>query len=98
LSVLVGVLYAVLLPMFPRRAGLWSGLVTPIVWSGLVFATLDVVNPTLNGLIDWKWFVASQLAFGLTCGFVVARTERIATMQSWSWARRAGLDASEEER
>ena len=33
---LVGLLYAVLLPMFPRRAGLWSGLVTPILWSGIV--------------------------------------------------------------
>jgi hypothetical protein len=49
-------------------------------------------------LIDWTWFVASQLAFGLTCGFVVARTERIATMQNLSWASRAGLDASTEER
>jgi hypothetical protein len=92
LSVLVGLLYAVLLPMFPRRGGIWSGLVTPVVWSGIVWASLDVINPTLNGRIDWTWFVASQLAFGLTCGFVVARTERIETMQSWSWENRAGLE------
>ncbi len=93
LSALVGLLYAVVLPMFPRRAGLWSGLATPIVWSGLVRASLDIVNPTLNGQIDWTWFVASQLAFGLTCGFVVARSERIQTMQSWSLESRAGLEA-----
>jgi hypothetical protein len=92
LSALVGLLYAVLLPMFPRRAGLWSGLVTPIVWSGIVMATLDVVNPTLNSRIDWTWFVMSQIAFGLTCGFAVARTEQIETMQSWSWESRAGLE------
>jgi len=92
LSTLVGLLYAVLLPMFPRRAGLWSGLATPIVWSGLVRASLDVVNPTLNGRIDWTWFVMSQIAFGLTCGLVVARTEKIETMQTWTWARRAGLE------
>jgi len=92
LSALVGVLYAVLLPMFPRRAGLWSGLVTPIVWSGIVMASLDIVNPTLNGRIDWTWFVMSQIAFGLTCGFVVARTEKIETMQTWSWGSRAGLE------
>lgn len=92
LSTLVGVLYAVLLPMFPRRAGLWSGLITPVVWSGLVSATLDVVNPTLNSRIDWTWFVASQIAFGLTCGFVVARTHKIETMQSWTWESRAGLE------
>lgn len=93
LSTLVGLLYAVLLPMFPRRAGLWSGLVTPILWSILVSATLDVVNPTLNSRIDWTWFVASQIAFGLTCGFVVARTNQIETMQSWTWASRAGIEA-----
>ena len=93
LSTLIGVLYAVVLPMFPRRAGIWSGLVTPIVWSGIVFATLDVVNPTLNTRIDWTWFVASQIAFGLTCGYVVARTERIETLQSWSLSSRAGLEA-----
>ena len=92
LSALVGLLYAVLLPMFPRRAGWWSGLATPIVWSGLVRASLDVVNPTLNSRIDWTWFVMSQIAFGLTCGFVVARTEKIETMQTWTWERRAGLE------
>jgi hypothetical protein len=92
LSALVGLLYAVLLPMFPRRAGLWSGLVTPIVWSGIVMASLDIVNPTLNGRIDWTWFVMSQIAFGLTCGYVVARTQRIETMQTWSWESRAGLE------
>jgi hypothetical protein len=92
LSALVGVLYAVLLPMFPRRAGLWSGLVTPGLWSGLVSASLDVVNPTLNSRINWTWFVASQIAFGLTCAFVVGRTHRIETMQSWSLESRVGLE------
>jgi hypothetical protein len=93
LSTLVGLMYAVALPMFPRRAGLWSGLITPIVWSGVVLASLDVVNPTLNSRINWTWFVASQVAFGLTCGFVVFRTERIQTMQSWSFESRVGLEA-----
>jgi hypothetical protein len=93
LSVFVGLLYAVLLPMFPKRAGLWSGLATPIVWSGLVMASLDVINPTLNSRINWTWFVASQVAFGLTCGYVVARSEQIETRQSWTFESRAGLEA-----
>jgi hypothetical protein len=92
LSALVGLLYAVVLPMFPRRAGLWSGLATPIVWSGIVMASLDVVNPTLNSRIDWTWFVMSQVAFGLTCGFIVSHTEKIETMQAWSWESRVGLE------
>lgn len=94
-SPLVGLLYAVLLPMFPRRAGLWSGLITPVVWSGLIASTLNIINPTLNERVDWTWFVASQVAFGLVCGYVVARSQRIETMQTWSLSARAGLEAGE---
>ena len=90
-SPLVGVLYAVLLPMFPKRAGIWSGLVTPVVWSALIASTLDVINPALNARIDWKWFVASQVAFGLTAAYVVARTGKIETMQNWNLVARAGI-------
>jgi len=92
-SILVGMLYAVLLPMFPRRAGLWSGLVTPLVWSGLIAATLDIVNPIMGARIEWKWFVASQIAFGLVAGFIVSRSESIRTRQTWSLAMRAGLES-----
>src|SRR6266566_390420 len=55
ISLLVGLLYAVTLPMFPRGAELRSGLVTPVLWSGLVAATLSVINPVLNARIDWSW-------------------------------------------
>src|SRR5690348_8214159 len=92
-SLLVGVLYAVTLPMFPKRAWLWAGIVMPILWSGLIASTLEVVNPALNSRIDWRWFVASQLAFGMIGGYVIARSQSIETMQSWSMAARAGLEA-----
>ena len=92
-SILVGLLYAVTLPMFPKRAWLWAGIVMPILWSGLIASTLEVVNPALNSRIDWKWFVASQLAFGMIGGYVVARSQSIETMQTWSLAARAGIEA-----
>src|SRR5258706_2726736 len=79
-SPLVGMLYAVLLPMFPRRFGIWSGLITPVIWSALIAATLELINPAMNARIDWKWFVASQVAFGLAAAYVVARTAKIQTM------------------
>jgi hypothetical protein len=79
--------------MFPRGAGWRSGLVTPVLWSGLVAATLSWINPTLNERIDWSWFVGSQIAFGLTAGWVIARTAKIETMQSWPLADRAGIEA-----
>ena len=92
-SLLVGLLYAVSLPMFPRRAGLWSGLITPVVWTCLIAGTLDIINPTLSAHIQWAWFIASQIAFGVAAGFVVARTEKIETMQTWPLAHRAGIEA-----
>jgi hypothetical protein len=93
ISLFVGMLYAVSLPMFPRGASWRSGLISPILWSGLVAATLGLINPTLNERIDWGWFVASQIAFGLAAGWVIARTEKIETMQSWPLTERAGLEA-----
>ncbi len=93
ISLFVGLIYAAILPMFPRRPELWGGLVAPLVWTGLLWASLGIINPTLDARIDWPWFVASQIAFGLAAGWVITRTERIETMQSWPLAARAGIEA-----
>jgi hypothetical protein len=97
MSLLVGLLYAVLLPIFPRRPTLFGGIVAPILWTGLLWTSLGVINPALNERIAWGWFAASQIAFGLAAGFVVARMERIATLQSAAFAVRARLELQDEE-
>jgi hypothetical protein len=94
ISVLAGLLYAVILPMLPRRHMLWGGIVAPLLWTGLIWAVLGVVNPALNMRIDWPWFIASQIAFGLAAGFVISRAEPIGTMQTWPLAARAGVEAT----
>ncbi len=91
LSILVGVLYAITLPMFPRYAFFWAGILMPLVWSGVVATLLNLLNPALNSRINWPSYVLCQLAFGLVCGFVIARSERIKTLQSWTLAERAGI-------
>jgi len=93
ISIFVGLVYAAMLPTLPRRAELWGGVVAPLVWTGVLWASLGLINPLLDDRIDWRWFIASQIAFGLACGFVISRSERIATMQSWSLAARVGLEA-----
>ena len=94
ISLLVGLLFAVLLPMLPsRRAAFWGSLMAPLLWSALVWATLRLVNPALNARIDWGWFIASQVAFGLVTGYVVHHTKTVETMQTWPLAARAGLEA-----
>ena len=93
MSVMVGLLYGVLLPMIPRGRALFAVIFVPAVWSGLSWATLKVINPELNNEINWIWFIASQIAFGAVCWFVVSRSERIDTMQNWSMIERAGIES-----
>ncbi|MBO0722768.1 MAG: hypothetical protein J2P41_18230 [Blastocatellia bacterium] len=93
ISSLVGLIFAVLLPMLPsRRAAFWGSFFSPILWSALVGATLSLINPALNARIDWLWFVASQLAFGMVTGYLVHHSKVVETMQTWPLAARAGLE------
>ncbi len=94
LSVLVGLIYAAILPMFRVRPALLGGLVFPLLWSAVIWSSLGILNPALNDKIDWVWFVVSQFAFGLAAGFVIARTERVETLQTWPLVLRAGLEAT----
>ena len=93
ISILVGIVYAVMLPMFPKYAAFWAGILMPIFWSGLVATILNLINPALNQRISWPWFVVCQLGFGLVGGYVIARSTSIRTMQSWSLAERAFIEA-----
>jgi hypothetical protein len=92
-STLVGLLYGAMLPMFPRRPILLGGLIAPVLWSGLLYSILNLLNPLLASRIHWFWFMASQVAFGVVAGLVVVRQERISTRENLPFAIRAGVDA-----
>ena len=92
-SLLVGLLYGVTLPMFPRRPILLGGLIAPILWTGVIHSVLEALDPVLNHRIDWLWFVISQIGFGVVAGIVVSRQERIPTWQYLPFAVRAGIEA-----
>jgi len=92
-STLVGVLYGAMLPMFPRRPIVLGGLIGPVLWSGLLYTILGLLNPLLASHIDWYWFVASQVAFGVVAGLVVVRQSKMPTRENLSFALRAGVEA-----
>jgi len=92
-STLVGLLYGVMLPMFPRRPIVLGGLIVPVLWSGMLHPLLNLLNPLLASRIDWFWFVASQVAFGLVAGAVVVRRSPMPTLENVSFALRAGVEA-----
>jgi hypothetical protein len=54
---------------------------------------LNVIDPPLNARIEWGWFVLCQIGFGITAGIVVARSEKIRTLQHISFALRSGVEA-----
>jgi hypothetical protein len=94
ISSLVGLLYAAILPMMPSRfTAFWGSFLAPVLWTALVASTLHLINPTLNARIAWGWFIASQVAFGLITGYVVAHSKEVETAQSWPLAARAGVEA-----
>ncbi len=92
-SILVGLLYGAMLPMAPRRPIVIGGLLAPVLWSGLLYTILGLVNPLLASHIDWFWFIASQVAFGIVAGLVVMRQTTIPTRENVSFALRAGIEA-----
>ena len=92
-STLVGLLYGAMLPMFPRRPIVLGGLIAPVLWSALIYTILGLLNPTLASHIDWYWFVASQIGFGVVAGLVVVRQSRMLTRENLSFAIRAGVEA-----
>ena len=92
-STLVGLLYGAMLPMFARRPIVLGGLIGPVLWSGLLYTMLGLLNPLLESRIDWFWFMASQVAFGVVAGIVVVRHPRVPTRENLSFALRAGIEA-----
>ncbi len=93
ISTAVGLLYGAMLPMFARRPIVLGGLVGPVLWSGLLYSILSLLNPLLESYIDWRWFVASQVAFGIVAGLVVLRQPRAPTRENVAFAIRAGVEA-----
>ena len=72
-TLLVGLLYGAMLPMWPRRPILLGGIIAPVIWTGLLHSVLGIVNPFLAEHIDWWSFAASQVIFGLVAGYTVAK-------------------------
>jgi hypothetical protein len=92
-SLLVGLLYGAMLPMFPRWPILTAGFIAPLLWTGLLSSVLGIVSPILNARIDWYWFVPSQIAYGLVAGYVVNLHTKVRTAQfrALPFAVRAGI-------
>jgi hypothetical protein len=96
-SVLIGLLYGAMLPMFPRKPILSAGFIAPLLWTGILYSALGIISPVLNARINWLWFVISQIAFGLVCGYIVNLHVKVRTPQfrALPFAVRAGIHSDQ---
>jgi hypothetical protein len=92
-SILVGLLYGAMLPMFARRPIVLGGLIAPVLWSGMLYSIMQLLNPLLASRVNWFSFMASQIAFGVVAGIVVVRQERVSTRENLPFIVRAGIEA-----
>jgi hypothetical protein len=78
-SIAFGVLFALVTPRLPPMPGpvAWGGLVLPLLWTGVTYGLMGVVNPVLQDRVDWAWFIVSQFVFGVTAALVVLRSELV---------------------
>ena len=92
-TLLVGLLYGALLPVWPRRPMLLGGLVAPVLWTGLLYTVLGIVNPFLQQRIDWMSFAVSQVIFGVVAGYTVARLGNLHRLAQVPLPIRLGVEA-----
>lgn len=92
-SLLVGLLYGAMLPMYPKYPIVTAGVMVPLIMTGILYTAIGILSPILDQRIDWFWFILSQVAFGLVCGFVVNLQAKVRTpqFQALPFAVRAGL-------
>jgi hypothetical protein len=79
LSICFGVSFALVAPRLPPMPGpiAWGGLVLPMVWTGVAYGLMGVVNPVLQDRVNWAWFIVSQFVFGVAAAVVVLRSEMV---------------------
>lgn len=98
-SLLVGLLYASIMPIFPRLALVTGGIFTPLVWTALAWSVMNSVTPVLGARVDWVWFIGSQIAYGVVAVLVIGLRVRLrsAAFQSLPFDLRAGIHSNEEQ-
>jgi hypothetical protein len=79
MSVAFGVLYGLLLPKLPPIPApiAWGGMLLPLIWTGISYSLMGLVNPALADAVDWRWFIVSQFVFGNAAGFIVVNSEKV---------------------
>lgn len=84
LSVAFGLFFGVVSPTLPPIPGgpvVAGGVLMPLLWTGLCYGFMGVVDPLMQEHVNWPWFILSQVVYGLTMSIVVVNSEKVAVSQ-----------------
>jgi len=79
-SVTFGLLFGVVSPTLPPLPGgpvIAGGVLMPLLWTGLCYGFMGIINPLLQEHVNWPWFIASQVVYGLAMSIVVINSEKV---------------------
>jgi hypothetical protein len=79
MAVVIGLIYGVLLPTLPALPGAvaWGSLLMPLLWTGVTWCVMGVIDPVLRQGVSWPWFIISQFIYGVVAAAVVVRTKKL---------------------
>jgi hypothetical protein len=81
LSVTFGLLFGVVSPTLPPIPGgpvVAGGVLMPLLWTGICYGFMGIINPLLQHYVSWPWFILSQVVYGLTMSIVVINSLKVA--------------------
>jgi hypothetical protein len=79
-SLAFGLFFGVVSPTLPPLPGgpvIAGGVLMPILWTGLCYGFMGIVDPLLEQFVSWAWFIASQVVYGLAMSVVVINSEKV---------------------
>src|SRR5262245_1291844 len=79
-SVAFGLFFGVVSPTLPPLPGgpvIAGGVLMPLLWTGLCYGLMGIVDPLLQEFVSWPWFIASQVVYGLAMSIVVIKSEKV---------------------
>jgi hypothetical protein len=86
MSVLLGFLFAVMMPALPKTPIFWAFVVGPVLWGGAIFAGLPLLNPVMAEYIDLPSFAIANIVYSLVLGLWIARTPKVSVKDGQNWA------------
>jgi len=94
MAVSIGLLFGLLLPMFPGHPVGWSVIAGGLLWGFATIVLLPVLNPRMSELVNVPSFIIAHFAYTILLGVTVDRFAKIPVHFAWSgeiYPYRAGI-------